>query len=145
MTALDKIYTVIGYSKDGHVRGEFSTDRADFSPFPGKIVEYTRTASIPAPGADYVAELDRIWCRDIDGTGSLHMCSKGDAGAIEFVPRAALSARPTDTRSERLRGIVMSYDAANPMRSADLHGGNCRCHRCDIDRIRAIIGVQANE
>lgn len=29
---------------------------------------------------------DSVWLRDLDGTGSLHVCSEGDPGAIEFVP-----------------------------------------------------------
>jgi len=29
---------------------------------------------------------DSVWLRDIDGTGSLHPCAKGDPGAIEYVP-----------------------------------------------------------
>jgi hypothetical protein len=32
------------------------------------------------------------WLRDIDGTGSLHPCAKGDPGAIEFRPASAITA-----------------------------------------------------
>lgn len=27
----------------------------------------------------------RIWARDLDGTGSMHPCAKGDPGAVEFI------------------------------------------------------------
>jgi len=37
-------------------------------------------------------QYDSIWCCDLDETGSLHMCSEGDPGAIEFVPRDELDA-----------------------------------------------------
>jgi hypothetical protein len=30
--------------------------------------------------------MHRIWLCDIDGTGSMRACSKGDRGAVEFVP-----------------------------------------------------------
>ena len=29
-----------------------------------------------------------VYLRDLDGTGSLHVCAEGDPGAIEFVPAA---------------------------------------------------------
>lgn len=29
---------------------------------------------------------DEVYLRDIDGTGSLHVCSKGDPGAIKYIP-----------------------------------------------------------
>lgn len=41
------------------------------------------------------------WLRDIDGTGSLHPCAKGDPGAIEFYPQSALDALRGEV--ERLR------------------------------------------
>jgi len=37
---------------------------------------------------------DSVWLRDIDGTGSLHPCSKDDPGAIEYVP-----AHPEDLKT----------------------------------------------
>lgn len=27
-----------------------------------------------------------VWLRDVDGTGSMHVCAKGDPGAVEYVP-----------------------------------------------------------
>ena len=27
-----------------------------------------------------------VWLRDLDGTGSMHLCSKGDSGAVEYAP-----------------------------------------------------------
>lgn len=30
-----------------------------------------------------------VYLRDVDGTGSLHPCSKGDEGAIAYVPAEA--------------------------------------------------------
>lgn len=32
------------------------------------------------------------WVRDVDGTGSLHVCTEGDPGAIAVYDRAALTA-----------------------------------------------------
>lgn len=29
---------------------------------------------------------DSVWLRDVDGTGSMHVCAKGDPGAVEYVP-----------------------------------------------------------
>lgn len=36
-----------------------------------------------------------IFARDIDGTGSMHACSKGDPGAVEFAP-FKITTVPTD-------------------------------------------------
>lgn len=32
--------------------------------------------------------MTKVYLRDIDGTGSLHVCSKGDPGAICYTPEA---------------------------------------------------------
>ncbi len=40
---------------------------------------------------------------------------------------------------ERFAEAVARYDAANPMRTADQHGDECRCERCLIDDMRAIV------
>ena len=40
---------------------------------------------------------------------------------------------------ERFADAIARYDAANPMRTADQHGDDCRCERCLIDDMRAII------
>ena len=39
--------------------------------------------------------VERIWCRDLDGTGSMHPCSKGDPGAVEFIPADAIEHQRT--------------------------------------------------
>lgn len=39
---------------------------------------------------------DTVYLRDIDGTGSMHVCVKGDAGAVEYVPAATLTAQAAE-------------------------------------------------
>lgn len=57
---------------------------------------------------------DLVYLRDLDGTGSMHVCSKGDPGAIAYAPAAlpAVSA-PVVVRVKPL--------AWKPMRLAGLH------------------------
>lgn len=46
------------------------------------------------------------WLRDVDGTGSLHPCAEGDAGAIPVYSDEALDAK--DDEIERLRDDKVS-------------------------------------
>lgn len=41
-----------------------------------------------------------IWLRDVDGTGSMHPCAKGDPGAIEYVPAIAATPVPSKVQGE---------------------------------------------
>lgn len=29
---------------------------------------------------------DLVYLRDLDGTGSMHVCAQGDSGAVEYIP-----------------------------------------------------------
>ena len=45
---------------------------------------------------------------------------------------------------ERLRSaardVVLAYQEANPMRTADMHPARCGCLRCEIDRLDHVSG-----
>lgn len=41
-----------------------------------------------------------------------------------------------------LARIVDAYDAANPMRTAEMHPSDCDCLRCAVDDARAIVEDQ---
>lgn len=47
----------------------------------------------------------------------------------------------TDTRTLREHAVaaLAAYDRANPMRTADWHGDDCDCFRCEMDRLRTIL------
>lgn len=34
--------------------------------------------------------MSSVWLRDIDGTGSMHVCAKGDPGAVEYALKSRL-------------------------------------------------------
>lgn len=36
---------------------------------------------------------DSVYLRDLDGTGSMHVCAKGDPGAVEYLPVAQVRQR----------------------------------------------------
>ena len=46
----------------------------------------------------------RIWARDIDSSGSMHPCIKGDKGAVEFI-RSDIAERMAEAL-EAVRGII---------------------------------------
>lgn len=46
------------------------------------------------------------------------------------VERAKLAALWTAARN-----VVLAYQEANPMRTADMHPAKCGCLRCEIDRL----------
>ena len=50
------------------------------------------------------------------------------AGEIERLRKAA-------------RDVVLAYQEANPMRTADMHPARCGCLRCEIDRLDHVSGV----
>jgi len=43
-----------------------------------------------------------------------------------------------------LSRIVDAYDAANPIRTADMHPSRCKCLRCAIDEARDIVRDHAS-
>lgn len=47
----------------------------------------------------------------------------------------------TDTRTLREHAVaaLAAYDRDNPMRTADWHGDDCDCFRCEMDRLRTIL------
>ena len=47
-----------------------------------------------------------VYLRDLDGSGSMHVCAATDAGAVPYVPETTLTARLSDKDAEiaRLRG-----------------------------------------
>ncbi|MFC3628267.1 hypothetical protein ACFOM8_02275 [Paracoccus angustae] len=51
----------------------------------------------------------------------------------------------TDTRTLREQALaaLAAYDRANPMRTADWHGDDCDCFRCEMDRLRTILDAHA--
>ena len=38
------------------------------------------------------------------------------------------------------RDVVLAYQEANPMRTADMHPARCGCLRCEIDRLDHVSG-----
>lgn len=38
------------------------------------------------------------------------------------------------------RDVVLAYQEANPMRTADMHTAKCGCLRCEIDRLDYVSG-----
>lgn len=47
------------------------------------------------------------------------------------------------TLRDQAVAALAAYDRANPMRTADWHGDDCDCFRCEMDRLRATIEAQA--
>lgn len=46
-------------------------------------------AMLRSIAAEREADTNTVYLRDLDGTGSMHVCSKGDAGAIAYCPKGA--------------------------------------------------------
>ena len=89
-----------------------------------------------------------VYLRDIDGSGSLHVCRKGDTGAIEFTPTPPT---PADPVREAAKVLLPWLDAGNwqVTEGPYSHKNNmCRherygyegCETCLEDAIRALSG-----
>lgn len=66
---------------------------------------------------------EAIYARDLDGTGSMHICSMEDEGAVELVPTSHLE---TATLGERLLRNCKSKPATIPWPHRILHEANDR-------------------
>ena len=49
------------------------------------------------------------------------------------------------TLRDQAVAALAAYDRANPMRTADWHGDDCDCFRCEMDRLRAILDAHTAE
>jgi len=61
-----------------------------------------------------------VWARDVDGSGSLHICAKGDPGAVPLYDVAALKAAVEDEREScailayTMRGKACPFSSQSP-------------------------------
>lgn len=51
----------------------------------------------------------------------------------------------TNPLRDKIAAAVSAYDRANPMRSADWHGEDCNCLRCEMDCLRAILDAHPEQ
>lgn len=54
----------------------------------------------------------------------------GDAVAV-----GQIAASELEILRSAARDVVLAYQEANPMRTADMHPAKCGCLRCEIDRL----------
>jgi hypothetical protein len=50
-----------------------------------------------------MSEYEIVYLCDLDGTGSMHACSKGDLGAVEYVPADAIQALQEQVKDLELK------------------------------------------
>lgn len=69
-----------------------------------------------------------------------HMCyAITDALGLDFGDPEFELPHDYERKMAALEKVVTAYDAANPMRAADLHLADCACLRCAVDEARAIL------
>lgn len=103
------------------------------------IAAWNKRAPHPTPASD------AVYLRDLDGTGSMHVCAKGDPGAIAFSPlataalaaqggwREALAAIASQPTADEMTGV----DGPTPD-EADFEGGYNHC----VETARAALSEQ---
>jgi hypothetical protein len=73
---------------------------------------------------------DRVWLRDLDGTGSLHVCAEGDPGAIEFVEALTRQAQVGDEVHLYLGDKTRCGKWLNPDIERTVAVYDCNCRPC---------------
>ena len=86
-------------------------------------VEATDAADLIRALADERDELDAL----------LHEGIATDADSRTQARAEAL--RDAERLWTAARNVVLAYQEANPMRTADMHSAKCGCLRCEIDRL----------
>jgi hypothetical protein len=59
--------------------------------------------------------------------------------ALKFLAAEGQKCDRMDALKELLVKVVISYDVACPIRTADVHSQPCPCLRCAVDECRALI------
>ena len=78
--------------------------------------------------------IEPIYARDLDGTGSMHICSKEDPGAVAFVPETPMNVAAPELY-ELVDLVNQSFGGGKVMTFSD----------SDIDRFAAVAAKARGE
>jgi hypothetical protein len=89
---------------------------------------------------------DSIWAADLDGTGSMHICSDGDPGCVEYIPRTEADRLVESEREVWLKTIEKSaIDAESIIKDKKLSSLLAKIFRAIKDDVAVTRNLEGNE
>jgi hypothetical protein len=75
---------------------------------------------------------DEVYLRDLDGTGSMHVCSKGDAGFIPYLPNDLLPTLAAALELPEVKALVEALERIYELNYENADENGHRWHNSDL-------------